>query len=94
MKIIKKIDVPFQTPAFIYSIAFDDSNFTYVVLGSDSIIYFFIKGKIKYKFTKKINAEKIAGCKQLKIWHIHQKQLWITSGEDFRIREWDFERTG
>lgn len=101
MKIVKKIEVPFRTPAFVTSIAYDDKSATYAVCGSDSILYFFVKSKVKYKFVKQINAEKLAfsepdkkPCKQLKIWYIHQKDLWITAGADFQLREWDFSKTG
>lgn len=94
MKIVKKLEVPFKTGGFIVSMAFDEKNNMYVVCGSDSVLYFFIKTKVKYKFLKKVEAEKLAGCKQLTIWYIHQKKLWLTAGEDFKLREWDFSRQG
>jgi len=94
MKIIKKIEVPFKTAAFITSIANDEKNSLYVACGSDSILYFFVKSKVKYKFLKQINADKLAGCKQVKVWYIYQKKIWITAGDDFKLREWDFSKGG
>lgn len=71
MKVVKKLEVPFKDNCFIVSMAFDEKNCLYAACGSDSMIYFFIQTKVKYKFLKKVDAEKLAGCKQLTIWYIH-----------------------
>lgn len=89
MNFVKKIELPKQNNLFITSVAFDDNSLVYGVAATDKKVYFFKKGKVKYDFLYSIETP----CVQNKIWFIQNKQIWLSAGRDYKMRQYEIEKS-
>ena len=70
----------------LYAFGPQGTDAVYGVLCSDHTLYLYIRNRGRVELFYQIDTGK---CLQTKVWFMPKHKAWLTSGKDFKIRQWN-----